>query len=188
MTVRCLPPTYLSPAEHMVAESQERWLRPIQPPFAQVSVFNHPPSTVYCDHETLSPSAMSRTPSRCPGHSVTTRNDGTRVVETEHGYVPIEAARCESPIDDSELLQGVTRRESDVPHSADVIEEARMWMGSLAPDRIFDRCKDTKGFTVSSAEPVLSHFTQDDIGSSLIYKDQVTSKTDDRSIGREESW
>ena len=172
----------------MVAESQERWLRPIQPPFAQVSVFNHPPSTVYCDHETLSPSAMSRTPSRCPGHSVTTRNDGTRVVETEHGYVPIEAARCESPIKDSVSSQGITKPESDNPRSADVIERARLWMESLAPDMIFDRCKDPKGPTVSSAEPVFSHSTQDDIGSSLIYKDQVTCKTDDRSIGREESW
>ena len=61
-------------------------------------------------------------------------------------------------------------------------------MESLAPDMIFDRCKDPKGPTVSSAEPVFSHSTQDDIGSSLIYKDQVTCKTDDRSIGREESW
>ena len=172
----------------MVAESQERWLRPIQPPFGQVSVFNHPPSTVYCDHETLSPSAMSRTPSRCPGHNVTTRSDGTRVVETEHGYVPIESARCESPIDDSELLQGVTRRESEDPRSADVIERARLWMESLAPDMIFDRCKDPKGPPVSSAESVLNHSTQDDTGSSLAFEGQVTCQTDDRSIGREESW
>jgi len=123
-----------------VGLSQDSSLYPIGEPFHKNSDFE-PASKVYCDHETIDLLESPGKPVPCPGLNVVTLKDGTRVVETDYGPVPVEEATCCTVDGETPTSQSVRGGRNDGGGSASTTRGAKRGNESLTTDRVPGRRK-----------------------------------------------